>query len=87
MLLTLLLSACGTAEPAAIQPAAGGNLNTAEAACLEKGYKPGSYEFMVCYQNRAEVQQYARNGRIGGMAILNANRSPRAYAGRSYPVE
>jgi hypothetical protein len=87
MLLTLLLTACGTAQPEAIQPRAGGDLNTAQAACLEKGYQRGSYDYMVCYQNRPEVQQHARGGRISGMGIINANRSPRSYQGRSYPVE
>lgn len=83
----LLLSACSTAQPVnQIAPSAG-NVNAAQVRCLAKGNIRGSYAYDTCYRNSPEVQAWERRGRMSNLNIINANRSPNTYAGRSYPVE
>ena len=83
----IFLSACAATDQPSEVGSQRPSSRAAQAYCLTKGYQRDSFEYNVCYQNRPEVQDYERRVRLSSMAIINNNRSPRAYYGRSYPVE
>jgi|GEM_PF-2257968 len=85
--LCLILAGCAaTDQPSAKSNQAG--LETAQAVCLKRGLRPGTYNYQSCYDNRPEVQAYERNSRLSNNGIILKNRSVySSYRGRSYPVE
>ncbi len=93
MRIALLLSLLFLAGCAAGKPVDDGHgrgrydLSGAEEYCLNKGYGRNSYDYAACYANQPQVQAWERDGRMNGLNILRANRSPRNYGGRSYPVD
>ncbi|HEY8964505.1 MAG TPA: hypothetical protein VIN59_08610 [Alphaproteobacteria bacterium] len=84
----LILAGCAATDQPSSRGNQAGDLNAANAVCLKRGLKPGTYNYSSCYQNRPEVQAYERNSRLSNNAIILKNRSVySSYRGRSYPVE
>lgn len=83
----LFLAGCSTGAPVNQIAPSSGNMNAAQVRCLSKGNVRGSYAYETCYRNSPEVQAYERRGRMNNLNIINANRSPNTWQGRSYPVE
>jgi hypothetical protein len=82
----LFLASCGGNPGPDIASGQPGNLNDAQAYCLTKGYAYSSFDFNVCYNNRPQVQEAARNARLASMSIITQNRST-VSSDRSVPVE
>ncbi|MBU6234822.1 MAG: hypothetical protein KGQ41_03170 [Alphaproteobacteria bacterium] len=82
----LLLAGCASAPSDVAYTRASGPAN-AQMYCLSKGYERGTFDYDTCYNNRPETQARERNGRLGTLAILRENKSPRSGKTRSLPVE
>lgn len=88
LLFCVVLAGCTATDRPSAPGNQGADFNAANAACLKKGLRPGSYNFATCYKNRPEVQAYERNARLSNNGIILNNRSVySSYRGRSYPVE
>ncbi len=81
----IALAGCTATDQPSAAPSQGYS-GSAITYCLNRGARPGSYDFDSCYRNRPEVQSYERGGRLKSMTIISRNRSPK-MSNHSYPVE
>ncbi len=86
LLSVLLLSACATTETPYQATSQVGNLKTAQAYCLSRGYVRGTYDYESCYNEQPAVEAHERTERLTSLRIIRTCKSPMRSLAHSLPV-